>query len=111
MEGPFWACSACLLAGLGEQRAQFGLDGADGVDAGQHQLLGPAQIVVSLDALELRAAIRRELGVVLVAANSVAQMFLDFFKGRSKPIFSALARALPIAIGLANYYWPLISNP
>ena len=44
--------------------------------------------------------------VILVTANSFAQMSLDFFKGKSKPIFSALARGLPIAIGVVNYYWP-----
>ena len=45
--------------------------------------------------------------VVLVAANSVAQMFIDFFKGDWKPVFSAVARISPIALGVATYYFGL----
>lgn len=41
--------------------------------------------------------------LMIVITNSLAQMCIDFFKGDSKPIFSALARLIPM-IAAAGYF-------
>lgn len=41
--------------------------------------------------------------LILVVTNSLAQMCIDFFPSSSKPLFSAIARVMPILAAVAAY--------
>lgn len=42
--------------------------------------------------------------LVIVCGNSLMQMCIDFFPGDSKPVFSAIARIIPVLVAIAAYF-------
>jgi hypothetical protein len=42
--------------------------------------------------------------LIMVVTNSLSQMGIDFFTGKSKPFFSAAFRAVPVFVVVSAYY-------